>query len=754
MSDFKKKRFFVVVMKLFILVSLSCFVFSVHAQENDPDSLKNDIELDHVLIISPLNLKYRRNHIHINFVLNSNEIRDMNAQSTADVLSNSGQVFVQKSQMGGGSPVIRGFEASRIVLMMDGVRLNNLIYRTGHLQNIITSDNTMLERLEVLFGPGSALYGSDALGGVVTLYTKNPSFASSDQLETKVNFFTRFSSVNTEVTQHFDIELRKKRIASLTSFTYSKFGDLMSGKSRNPFFKTRYGERNFFAVRNSQNTADSSVSNPNPFLQVQSNYAQYDLMQKFSIKQNQRVHHLFNFQLSNSTNVFRYDRLSERDPLSSNPRFAEWYYGPQFRLLNAYTLLVASPTKKFDLFELKLNHQHIKESRFTRRFNSDFKERRYESVNVFSATLQMIKKVKTHGFFFGADMQHNTLKSEATRQNIVLDTVSNWSTRYPNGQNRMSTVALFFSHEWSATKKFRFQEAIRFGFSSLSSTISDFTFYPFPFSSIKQNTPVYSATVGMLYKINTYWKFSSNLGSGYRVPNVDDLSKIFDSNPTNSQVIVPNPSLKPEQTITWDLSILQTINKKTFWENTVYYTRFFNAINIGPAAFNGSDSIFYDGVVSKVYTPLNNKNALLYGFSTTFKSELNYGFLCSLNASYSYGRIITDTMQIPLDHIPPFILNAKLSYKFKQFSTSFFVNFNSWKRISDYNPDGEDNLQYATAKGMPAWFTLNLHALYKIDSHFEIQAGVDNILDTQYRTFASGINAPGRNLFARLFFSF
>jgi len=78
--------------------------------------------------------------------------------TTADILTASGQVFVQKSQQGGGSPVIRGFEASRILLLVDGVRMNSAIFRSGHLQNIITVDNMSLDRVEVNYGPSSTMY--------------------------------------------------------------------------------------------------------------------------------------------------------------------------------------------------------------------------------------------------------------------------------------------------------------------------------------------------------------------------------------------------------------------------------------------------------------------------------------------------------------------------------------------------------------------------------------------------------------------
>ena len=147
-------------------------------------------------------------------VLRANQIAGSQAQTTADLIANTGNVFVQKSQSGGGSPVIRGFEASRILLVVDGVRMNNIIYRSGHLQNIITLDNAILERAEVLFGPSSTIYGSDALGGVIHFYTKKPLFAT-DTLKRKIkaNAFVRYGSVNNEITGHADFNTGCRKFA-------------------------------------------------------------------------------------------------------------------------------------------------------------------------------------------------------------------------------------------------------------------------------------------------------------------------------------------------------------------------------------------------------------------------------------------------------------------------------------------------------------------------------------------------------------
>jgi hemoglobin/transferrin/lactoferrin receptor protein len=273
-----------------------------------------------------------------------------------------------------------------------------------------------------------------------------------------------------------------------------------------------------------------------------------------------------------------------------------------------------------------------------------------------------------------------------------------------------------------------------------------------PFTVIDQKTPVYSGSIGIIHSPTDDLKLSFLVSTGFRVPNVDDITKIFASSP--GAVIVPNTDLKPERTINYEAGITNIFNEKARWENVVYYTDLYDAIVTDKFKFNGQDSILYDATLSQVYANQNKGRAYVYGFSSNFKSQCSEHLMLSLMLNYTYGRIKTDSSDYPLDHIPPFLSRLLLSYTDNNFSSDFFINFNGWKRLKDYNLGGEDNEQYATQDGMPAWFTLNLHASYKVHKLITLQSGVDNIFDTQYRTFASGINAPGRNIFVAMRFHY
>ena len=734
--------------KLYTLISVLLIVKYSLAQ--NADSTKHKIILLEEVVVSANKVEECKNTIAQQIqVIPAKEIENSQSLSTADLIANTGNVFVQKSQLGGGSPTIRGFEASRILLVVDGIRMNNIIYRAGHLQNIITFDNAILDKTEILFGPSSTVYGSDALGGVIHLFTKNPLFAQENKrFHININAFSRYSSAANEVKGHFDINVGSKKLASLTSFTYSSFGDLEGGKNQNPFYTSSYGERPFYVEH--INGKDSLVANSDSYRQKQSAYSQYDVLEKIAYKQNNYVTHGLNFQYSNSTNIPRYDRLT--DPKGTGLSYAEWYYGPQERLLTAYDLSIKNPEATFQNVHFDVNYQGIEESRHSRKFGKNDLTHRIENVTVLGLNLDFQRIIKSHNIRFGLDGQYNSLKSTANSENIITGISSQLDTRYPDGENTMADAALYITHSWQINEQLVLNDGLRIGYSALHSTFVDTSFYHFPYTSADQKTPVYSGSAGIVNNPTDDWKLSALISTGFRVPNVDDLSKVFES--AAGSVIVPNPNLKPERTINTEIGITKVFNNNAIWENSFYYTTLTDAIIADKFTFNGEDSIMYDGTLSEVIANQNKKKAYIYGFSSNFKSQCSDHFSFSCVMNYTYGRLKTDSSDAPLDHIPPFMAHLMLTYVNHNFSSDFFVNYNGWKKLKDYYINGEDNEQYATPDGMPAWVTINLHTSFKIQNNITIQAGVDNILDTQYRYFASGINAPGRNVYTALRFNF
>lgn len=681
-------------------------------------------------------------------VITGNAIAQYNGQNTGDLLINTGNVFVQKSQQGGSSPVLRGFEASRILLVIDGVRMNNAIYRSGHLQNIITVDQNMLESVEVMYGPSSTIYGSDALGGVILLLGKSPELSTTtDKLLAIGSAFARYSSADHEKTIHLDLNTGGKKFGWLQSYTYSDFGDMKMGNSY-PDKYPDFGRRSQYI--DYINGSDILTVNNDDRIQRFSGYSQWDIMQKILFKPNDKISHRLNFQYSSSTDIPRYDRL--QDVKNGTLRYAKWYYGPQQRLLGAYDLSVVK-IGFLDELKVNINFQDIEESRQTREYlRYDMFDSRVEKVKVAGFAIDGRKIIGDNELNIGIDGQLNNVKSVATRTDLGTATFTKLDTRYPDGINKMNYFGLYAQHLLKMQNgKLILNDGIRFQAIQLHSTIEDNSFFNFPFTDIKQRSFAVTGNLGLVYMPSSNLRMTGNLSSGFRAPNLDDLAKIFESSTSIQRLIVPNPDIKPEYTYNLDIGISGNIGNKVRPELTAFYTLFRNAITAAPYRLNGQDSILYNGINSAIYANQNVNKAYSLGFNARMKIDLFKNLTMDNTITYSYGRYKNDDgTKKPLDHIPPVFGKISFNYMDKKFSTEIYILYNGWKKVKDYNPDGEDNQQYATPDGMPSWLTLNWKGDYMLNNAFTLQAGIENILDRNYRYFASGFSAPGRNFILAL----
>jgi hemoglobin/transferrin/lactoferrin receptor protein len=667
------------------------------------------------------------------------QILQLQSQNMADLLQATGGVFIQKSQQGGGSPILRGFEANKVLIVIDGVRMNNAIYRGGHLQNIITLDNQAVDKIEVLNGPGSTLYGSDALGGVIHVYTRNPIFGSADQKHFSGNAMLRYGTSNHEKTAHVSMRFGNTKFATMTSVTASSFGDLKMGKRINPSYGKSFGERPLYVQR--INNIDSIVRNDNPYTQRFSGYKQIDILQKISHKLTKNISQSLNIQYSNSSDIPRYDRLT--NPGSSAPlRQAEWYYGPQLRGLIAYDI----DRKRGDKndWHIGVHYQTIEESRYERRYRAAFRDSRIENIHIWSFAADKYLTKGNHQIAFGLDGQWNDLTSVAFSTNVNDNTTKPQSTRYPDGDNTMASLGVYLWHSLSINDKWTLNDGLRLGYTSLKSTFINKSFFPFPYDEARQSSPTYSGSIALVYNPTPRFKLSTNLSTGFRAPNIDDLAKVFDSTP--STLVVPNPDITPEKTLTTELNGVYSANNRIQLQAAIFHTSLVDAIVVDKFTFNGQSTIVYNGNTVDIVANQNKSQARIRGFSVGAGFKIINGLRLDLSVQYTKGSVLADSGDKPLDHIPPFISRISLEYRGDKWSIMCYTLYNGWKRLDDYSDSGEDNLQYATADGMPSWYTINLKSSYNISNNIRLMAGIENLLDLQYRTFASGINGSGRNV--------
>ncbi len=673
--------------------------------------------------------------------IDAKTIQFNNPQTAAELLELSGGVFIQKSQMGGGSPIIRGFEANRVLLVVDGVRMNNAIYRSGHLQNAITIDNAIIENTEIIYGSNSVVYGSDAIGGVVHYQTKTPKFKNvNDTLNNhSANTYARYSTANQEKTFHFDFNLGFKKIAAVTSVTFSEFGNLTMGQVSDKDYPD-FGIVKYYADR--INNKDTTTRKSNLYEQVGTGYSQTDILEKISFKISDKFLLILNTQYSTSSDVPRYDQLSD---LKSNGdlKWAEWYYGPQNRLLTSLNAQIITENEWFNKLDILTHFQKIDEDRIERRFGNDVRTTREEDVNVFGINIDFVKNNKNKSqWYYGIEAIHNIVKSSAFSEDIVTTEKTNASTRYPDNGSTLSNGGVYITFKNNFTEKATYSLGMRYSIASLNANFADTTFVNLPFSEINNNNNSVTGNAGISYHPNDKFKVQTSISTGFRSPNVDDVGKVFTK---DDYVMVPNNIVKPEYAYNGELGITKTFgdNKDLIVNIVGYYTILKNAIVRDFYSLNGSDSLVYDGETLRIQTNVNAEQAIVYGTSASILAKLNKEFTVKSSLSYTVGE--NTTLGVPLAHIPPFFGRTDLIVNSDPLTVAVYAKYQGWKWIADYSPFGEDNEDQATKSGTPAWYTFNIRAEMKIGKSYAIQAALENMLDVHYRPFSSGVSGSGRN---------
>jgi len=664
-----------------------------------------------------------------------------NPQTAADLLSQTGAVFVQKSQLGGGSPMIRGFATNRVLLVVDGVRMNNAIYRSGNVQNVLSVDALALETTEVIFGPGSLIYGSDAIGGVMDFHTLQPRLSSDGKLQLKGSSLVRYSSANMEKTIHADINLGGRKWSFLTSFTNSSFDDLKMGKNGGPpgYFRNEYVER--------INDKDSIVQNPDPRIQRFSGYNQWNLLQKVRFRPGRHLDLVYGFTYASTGDAPRYDRLIQY--WNGRLRFAEWKYGPMIWAMHNLQLLLTRKTKLYDEVRMTAAVQDYQESRIERARGNNRRTIQTEKVLAWSYNTDAVKKTKHGELFYGAELVVNKVNSYGKQVNITDNSSAIFASRYPDG-SLWSTSGLYGNYKVNLNPKLTITSGIRFSYNTLSATF-DKTFIPFPYESLVIRKGALTGNMGFVYRASGNWQFNAMVATGYRMPNIDDIGKLFESIPGN--ITVPNPGLQPEYAWNFEAGIVKQLPGQYKLELNVFHTLLDNAIVRRPATFNGADSIMFNGVLSRVETLQNVARATVTGMQFSADVTILKNLSVITHANWITGKETDDIKdeEVPLRHAPPFYGSTHFRFRYKKFFGEAYIVYNS--QISNKNlapsEQAKTDIYAKDADGKPyspGWHTFNLKATWEPTTHWMLSAGWENITNRLYRPYSSGITAAGSNL--------
>ena len=671
--------------------------------------------------------------------IGSKEIALQNPQTAADMLSNSSEVFIQKSQLGGGSPMIRGFSTNRLLIAVDGIRMNTAIFRSGNLQNVISIDPFSVERAEILFGPSSVNYGSDAIGGVMSFQTMSPELSPDDKILVKGGSTLRFSSAGNEQTAHLHVGVGWEKWGLLSSFTHSDFGDLRMGsygpdEYLSPFYVSRI------------DSLDRVMQNKDPEVQVPTAYSQTSMMHKLRFKPSSEWTFDLGMIYSATTSYSRYDRLI-RTSDNGLPRSAAWEYGPQIWLMNTLSINHKHSTALYDELGIKMAYQFFEESRYDRDFNDPIENERIEYVDAYSLNIDLKKQLSDkHAIFYGAEYILNVVESKGYSLDVTNGSLSKASPRYPNAD--WNSYAVFASYQYTPSDKLTVLAGARYNAFSLEAEF-DTSLFQLPFTTASLNSSAVTGSFGLVYEPMQKFNLSLNASTGFRSPNVDDMGKVFDSEP--GAVVVPNADLKAEYAYNIEGGVGKIFADVLKVDVSAYYTLLDQALVRRDFNLNGADSIIYDGELSQVQAIQNAANAYVYGFHGGFELKLGNGFVLSSKVNFQYGEeVLDDGSKEPLRHAAPWFGTSKLSYSASQIKLELSAIY-SGEFSNEELAAEEQSKAYLYAidnNGLPyspGWYTLNFKANYQINDTWSVSGGVENMADNRYKTYSSGIVAPGRN---------
>ena len=626
--------------------------------------------------------------------LNKDELSKKSSRSTPEALMNESGIWVQKTNHGGGSPVIRGLVGNQILLLVDGIRLNNATYRYGPNQYLSTIDPGMIDRIDAIRGSGSVLYGSDALGGVVQVLSKTPSF-KNDGLKISGNLSGKWMSAGMEKSSRAEMEIGNSKVAFIGGFSVRNFGDVLAGGSLGVLDPTGYNERSGDA-KVLMRTGSSGILTA-AFQQL----TQYD--------------------------VPRYDQVVQGG-------YAVYNFEPQSRQLSYLRWETVSKNPWLQSFRLTSSYNRSNEGIDSQKNNSNEVKTQRDEVNTTGVIAEIISSPSPHwNIQSGVEYYFDKVNSTASTMNIISDETTIQRGSYADGST-VSNFAVFTNHQYEVDK-FQFSAGARFN--GVTVSVNDNVF-----GDQKITPNAWIGNLGVTMKINNSLRAFLSSNTGFRAPNLDDMSKF---GTVESGVFeIPSAGLSPEKSLSVEAG-LKIRQKKISGTLSLYQTHLSDLIDRVPATYLGSDR--YDG--RKVYQKQNVGEARLRGFEAEADIELMKFLSVFGNITYTYGDNITK--REPLRRIPPLFGRIGLRYQHA---------IGLWLK-AEWAAAGEQDRLAAGDKSdvriavrledgaMPSWNILNLYAGYTYKSMTVNLIG-QNLFNQAYRVYASGIDGYGRSIGASL----
>lgn len=608
------------------------------------------------------------------------EIGNISPRTTPEALMSTSGVFIQKTNHGGGSPFVRGLTGNQTLMLIDGIRLNNSIYRYGPNQYLNTIDVLTIDKIEVAKGTGSVQYGSDALGGTIQIFTKEPGFSSGNELHGTL--FGKYMTGDMEKTGRGELRYSSEKISAIAGGTWHDYGDLIGGKNTGKQSPSGYDE------------------------------VAFDAKLAFALKKNMQFSVAHQYLQQNHVPVY-HKVVLENYGLNE--------FDPQRRMLTYARLNIDGKNSFFRQVRLTTSWQQGIEGRKSQKNGSSTLVTEKDQIKTLGFTAEVQSRLNDFWTASsGIEVYHDQVgstKNEFTDSGTGLYILKRGL--YPD-DSEYSSYSIYTLHrfDWG---KWIFDGGVRFNAFRINisdATIGDVTISP---EALVFNTAA-------MYNFSAVHHAYATFSSGFRAPNIDDMGTL---GIVDFRYELPAYDLKPEKSENFELGYKLSLPK---FSGTVaaYYmnlNQLITRVKVEGQVIDGYP----------VYKKENVEEAYIQGLEATAKWKPLSAFEINGGVSYTYGQSITKNE--PLRRIPPFNGRLAATYSVKKLNaTAEFLFAEKQDRLAA----GDKSDNRIPTGGTPGWQIVNLFAGYQLSS-VKLNAGLQNLLNEDYRTHGSGINGIGRS---------
>ena len=603
-----------------------------------------------------------------------------------DALADAAGVHLQQTTPGQGAAVVRGQKGSAVLHLVDGMRLNNAIFRSAPTQYFALIPTVAVERIEILRGTPSSLYGSDAIGGVLQVITRRPEFESTS-VSSRGEVFASANTAERSRVLGGTLDIGTSRLATSLSLEFADIGDRRIGGG-DRIKPSGYESRAARWLVAGTPAADKSWSLDLQYLEQPDTPRVDELVAGFG----------------------------QVEPSSS-----EFFFKPNRRSFVHGDYQSSSGLLGLD-WDLDVAWQRIDDDRQTRDYLASDRTLEKNRSDLYGLTISGSRRTDRGSWIAGVDIHHDEVSSLRISEDIVDGQRTVVAPRFPDGSS-MQLLSTYGNGTWTVGERHAVTAGMR---------LSDVrTRLP---SSQIHNTEI-NGDIGWVATINELWQFTSNLGYGFRAPNIFDVGTL--GNRPGNRFNIPNANLESEHVVHADIGVRYRMGGSEF-EVSAYAMRYrdrITSISTGGVTPSGRD----------ITQSVNASESRVQGIEVSLRVEAGISWTLDGNATYTRGEQQVAGMGIePADRIPP--LSGRVGMTFdpgSSYTIEAWASFSAdQSRLS--NRDIRDSR--IDPEGTPGWASFAARATWIPTSDWVLALTFSNMLDARYRVHGSGIDAVGQNL--------